>query len=623
MARRPLPRILSNGGAQLARSRELARTAADSATDILQPLITIARGLRRLAAAAGRRWAGTPKDRRGALLFVVATVFLVMALVPYGPLLAVVTLMAAAAWQGRDRTPPVPEGPDESQSRRLKSLYEALVPYFALAEDPDPLYAHGGTWEKAFPAYEFDDAGRFAHLVIRYPAHFTDGEAESRTRIEHLLAAKAGRGREYHFAWDEEANHLTVTVLPPLPAGIAAQRFVTAPGETVLGFTDPTSVARTLPVTDGEEQRDVPPVVWRTGMRSTEPHLLALGQPGSGTSTLLRSIALQALHHGDLLIVDGGGTGEYACLLGRDGVLAVECGLTGALTSLEWAAHETERRLIAVSRARQAGHPPPDDTKRPLWILLDRPSAFTHLAATGDRRDPQSLLQVPLRHGRAANVTVAVADQLDCLDLLSDAVRQYTRARVVLGSASADQLRAVLGAPPRTTPVEQVPAGRGYARLGTGPVHRIQVPATPDPHDDATSDAHRQAVLALLPPRTEPADGETVPDPALAGPDTDPAQPAPAPGEPETVPAEAAPARGEARTARAEPVPVPADPRPAPARTAPVLIAPDAVPAKAVPALTAPEAAPALTASDTPVEAASPAPEPDTAAGAVPSLTKP
>lgn len=74
MARRPLPRILSNGGAQLARSRELARTAADSATDVLQPLITIARGLRRLAAAGRRRWTETPRDRRGALLFLVASV---------------------------------------------------------------------------------------------------------------------------------------------------------------------------------------------------------------------------------------------------------------------------------------------------------------------------------------------------------------------------------------------------------------------------------------------------------------------------------------------------------------------------------------------------------------------
>ncbi|GHB64037.1 membrane protein [Streptomyces viridiviolaceus] len=523
MARRPLPRILSNGGAQLARSRELARTAAAGATDVLQPLITIARGLRRLAATASRKWAETPKDRRGALLFLLASVVLVVALVPYGPLLAVVTVMTAAAWQGRDRTPPASQGPDDSQVQRLKSLYEALVPYFSVAEDPDPLYVHGGEWEKAFPAYEFDETGRFCQLVIRYPAYFTDGEAESRARIEHLLSAKAGRGREYHFAWDEEANHLSLTALAPLPTDIAAQRFVTAPGETVLGFTDPTQVQRTLPLTHGEEERDVPPVVWRTGVRSTEPHLLVLGQPGTGTSTLLRSVALQALLRGDLVIVDGGGTGEYACLTGRDGVLAVECGLTGALTSLEWATHETERRLVAVNQARQEGRPPPEDARRPLWILVDRPSAFAHLAAADGRRDPQSLLHVPLRHGRAANVTVVVADQLDALDLLGDAVRQHTRARVVLGPATADQVAAVLGAPAPTTPVDQVPPGRGYARLGAGPVHRIQVPATPDPYDDATSDAHRQAVLDLLPPRTTPADGEQAPVPAEAEPEAVPA----------------------------------------------------------------------------------------------------
>ncbi|MFJ9122238.1 ABC transporter ATP-binding protein [Streptomyces sp. NPDC102394] len=510
MARRPLPRILSTGSAQIARSRELARTAADSATDVLHPLITITRGLRRLAAAGRRRWAETPKDKRGPLLFLVASVVLVVALVPYGPLLAAVVLMSAAAWQGRDRKPPEPDGPDDSQTQRLKSLYEALVPYFSTPEDPDPLYAHGGEWEKAFPAYEFDQTGRTTELVIRYPAYFPDGEAEARARIEQLLHAKSGRGREYHFAWDEEGNQLTVTVLSPLPTDIAAQRFVTAPGETVLGFTDPTQVQRTLPLGYGEVQRDVPPVVWRTGVRSTEPHLLVMGQPGSGTSTLLRSIALQALQYGDVVIVEGGGTGEYACLTGRDGVLAVECGLSGATASLEWAATETERRLIAANRARQAGHPPPEDTKRPLWLLLDRPTAFSHLAAADGRKDPQALLQVPLRHGRAANVTVVVADQFDSADALSDAVRQHTRARVVLGPATAEQLRAVLGAPPNTTPVAQVPPGRGYARLGAGPVHRLQVPSTPDPYDDATSDADRQAVLALLPPRTTPADGETV-----------------------------------------------------------------------------------------------------------------
>ncbi|MBQ1090812.1 hypothetical protein [Streptomyces sp. B93] len=553
MVRRPLPRILSNGSAQLARSRELARTAADSATDVLHPLITITRGLRRLASAGRRRWAETPKDKRGPLLFLVASVILVVALVPYGPLLAAITLMAAAAWQGRDRTPPAPDGPDESQVQRLKSLYEALVPYFSASEDPEPMYSHGGDWETALTSYDFDASGRVTRLVIDYPAYFTDGEPESRARIEQLLSSKSGRGREYHFDWDEEGNQLTVTVLAPLPTGIPAQRFVTAPGETVLGFTDPTEVQRTLPLTYGEEQHDIPPVVWRTGPRSTEPHLLALGQPGSGTSTLLRSVALQALQHGDVLIVEGGGTGEYACLTGRDGVLAVECALAGALTSLEWAAHETERRLIAVNRARQAGHPPPEDTKRPLWILLDRPTALAHVAAADGHKDPQSLLQIPLRHGRAAGVTVVVAEQFDAMDALSDAVRQHTRARVVLGPATAAQLEQFLGAPPRTTPVSHVPPGRGYARLGTGPVLRLQVPATPDPYDDATADSHRQAVMDLLPPHTTPGDAEVEgPADALAEPTGGPETEA----DPETTP---------------EPAPV----------LRPTLDKPDPVPAKA------------------------------------------
>ncbi|WP_432011930.1 hypothetical protein [Streptomyces cucumeris] len=526
-----LPRLrLGSAPDSLLRGRDFARTAADSAADVLHPLIALTRGLRVMAASGRRMWGELPGERRGPALFLAACGVFVVFLLPYGPLVAGVCLIGAACWAGRERAAAAPDGPGPDGTERLRTLYEALVPYFSAAEDPSPLYAHGGEWSDAFESYAFDEGGRLTKLHLRYPAYFTDGEPSSRARIEQLLHAKSGRGREYLFAWDEEANRLTLTVLPPLSTAICAQRFVTTPGETVLGFTDTSSVQRTLPVLEGGEgheggeggaadppgkgarqaggrdeaagepaTRDVPPVVWRTGPRSTEPHLLALGQPGSGTTTLLRSIALQALHHGDVLVVDGSGTSEYACLAGRAGVLAVECGLAGTLATLEWAGHETERRLIAANRARQLGHPLPDDIQRPLWILLDRPSVLSHLAAADGRPDPQELLAVPLRHGRAANVRVVVADQLDTADGLTEAVRTHTRARVVLGPASFDQAAAVLGAPPHTTPTPEMPAGRGYARLGTGPVHRLQVPATPDPYDDATSEAQRQAVLRLLP----------------------------------------------------------------------------------------------------------------------------
>ncbi|MGW2279069.1 hypothetical protein [Streptomyces sp. NPDC001770] len=507
MARRPLPRILSSGGASITRGREFARTAADSATDVLHPLITITRGLRLLAVAGRQRWAATPKDRRGSKLFLVAACLTAVALIPHGPVLALIAVMGAAAWKGRGRAP-VKTGPGEAEETRLRTLYEALVPYFSVADDPAPLFAHGGDWEQSFGDYAFDGDGRLLRLRVTYPAWFTDGESEARTRIEQVVHAKSGRGREYHFVWDEESNELAMTVLGPLPATIGAQRFVTAPGETVLGFTDPGSVGRTVPVQDGDAHHDASPVVWRTGPRSAEPHLLAVGTPGSGTTTLLRSIALQALRDGDVLVVDGGGTGEYGFLAGREGVLAVECGLAGALATLEWAAHETERRLIDANRERQAGRHASGTTGRPLWILLDRPSVLGHLAAADGRPDPQDFLQVPLRHGRAAGVTVVLADQFDAVDGLTDAVLAHTRARAVLGAASREQVAAVLGAEPHTTPVPGVPAGRGYARLGAGEVLRLQVPATPDPYDEAAGEADRTAVLALLPERTP---GEAVP----------------------------------------------------------------------------------------------------------------
>ncbi|MFE6777957.1 FtsK/SpoIIIE domain-containing protein [Streptomyces sp. NPDC057702] len=483
-----------------ARGRALARTLAGGVTDVLYPLLVVGRGLPALASAGRGRWERTPRERRGPALFSVAACALALGLAPYGPLVGLLGLLAAAGWAGRRRTR-ARGAPSEAEAARLRTLYEALVPHFAAPDDPDPLYAYANTWERAFEEYAFADDGRPTHLTLRYPAYFADGEPAARWHIERLLAAKSGRGREYRFAWDPEAGRLTLSVLPALPTTLCAQRFVTGPGEAVLGFTDPDAVRRTVPVTDlgGRPTHHASPVLWRTGARSTEPHLLVLGRPGSGTTTLLRSLVLQALPHADVLVIDGAGSGGYGFLHGQAGVLAVESDPAGALAALDWAAHETERRLVRAHEARRVGQPVPEETRRPLWIVVDRPAALTHLPRADSRPGPQESLRVPLRHGRPAGISVLVAEAPDSLDTLGPYVAACARARVVLGPATREQLHHTLGAPPPTSPLPQVPPGRGFARLGDGPVYRLQVPATPDPYDDATNEAERAAVLALLP----------------------------------------------------------------------------------------------------------------------------
>ncbi|WP_079166413.1 hypothetical protein [Streptomyces oceani] len=496
-----VPRSASPPPRSAHRSRLALRTGARW---LLRPLLAAARGLGPLTTTARSHWSRVPKERRGVVVCLLATVLLLVGLAPYGPAVAGLTVALAAAWQGRERNPPPPEeGPGAEEEARLHAVYEALVPHFSLPEDPHPhpLYAHEGTWQGPFEAYEFDETGRLTALTLRYPAHFRDGDARERLGVERTLGAKMGRAREHRLDWDEERNRLRLSVLPALPGSVRAQRFVTSPGETVLGFTDADSVQRTIPVRQVDREHDLPPVMWRGGPRSTEPHLLALGGPGTGVSTLLRSVTLQALRAADVLLVDGGGAGEFACLAGRAGMLAVESSVTGALTALEWAGQETERRLLSANRARQAGMPVPEDVRRPLWLVVDRPAVLSQLARTEGRRDPLELLETPLRHGRAARVTVAVGEQFQEADALSEPVRAHTRARVVLGALTREQVTTVLGEAPPTTPVPHPPAGRGYARLGCGPVLRLQVPATPDPQDEATAEGERQAVVALLPER--------------------------------------------------------------------------------------------------------------------------
>ncbi|MGW2254063.1 hypothetical protein ACWCXH_28300 [Kitasatospora sp. NPDC001660] len=485
----------------LGKGREIARTAGVHASDMFAPLTVIGRGLRHHAGWAKDRWQATPKERRGPTLFLSAAMLVGIYLLPHGLLFALIALMASTTWAGRaPKAPPAPPAPDVADVK-LTALYSALTPYLCGPEDANPLYHFEGGYKSAFSAWEFDGEGRLCRLELTYPPYFTDTEPAARARIEQVIQGKAGRAREYRFDWDEESNKLGVVALSPLPTDIVAQRFVAAPGEIVLGFTDEDGTARTIPVGQGGAVTQQPPVIWRTGPRSGEPHLLALGVAGYGTSSLVRSIALQALPYADLVVIDGAGTGEHACLVNRPGVHTVETSLHGAIAALEWAAHETDRRLAALNAARHTGTAPPEDVTRPLWLLLDHPTELSELAHAEGRPDPQDLLELPLRHGRAARVTVVIADDIEARERITPTVRATTRARVVLGPAGPEEGHVALGAPLDIVPAAHAPIGRGYARIGNGTPVRLQVPATVDPLDDEAPAALRDAVIALLPHR--------------------------------------------------------------------------------------------------------------------------
>lgn len=478
--------------------------------DTFSPVFTLSRGLNRQLAWARTWWKGASADKRKAGVAGVAGVLLALYFLPYAPLIALLLILAGAAWLGRAEKPPAEPAPDPTDVK-LQAVYNGLVPYLADDHDPARLFHPGGPYQNAFRHWELD-GDRITRLELTYSPYFTDDDPTARARIERVLQAKTGRGREYLYDWDTENNHLTVAALPPLPSAVPAQHFITAPSEILLGVTDAGSTNRRVPIRVDDTIRQLPPVIWRTGHRSTDPHLLAVAAPGAGKSNLLRTIALQAARDGDIVIIDGSGSGDYACLAGRHNILRIETGYHGALEMLTWLRHETERRIAAVTHAKQYGTAVPDNARRPLWLILDEITELSDLAAGQGSTDPQELLDLPLRLGRAAHVGVITSARPTHLDRLRPALIADTHTRVVLGPLDPETTYTVLGAAPGVSGGESMPPGRGYIRIGNGPVVRIQIPHTPDPLEEDTPEAERERLLALLPRHTDtlPVDASAI-----------------------------------------------------------------------------------------------------------------
>lgn len=514
---------------RIAKGRGMAHEGWARVLDICYPIIVLARGSRRGVKQLGAWWKDAPKEKRRLQAFVAAACLVGVGLLHYGPLLLILGFLGGAAWLGRDTSRKGTDPETKGHIGRLQSIYNGLVPYLQNGDDPDQHFKPGGGYRDAFTAWEFDEQDRLIRLRMDYSEYFKDGETESRAKVERALEGKIGHANEYLYAWDEEGNHLDVRILPPLPEGIGAQPWPVADIEFVLGVTDPGSAGRLIPVlvpdpesaedtltphAAAREQEDgVPPgfklaqlapVVWRVASPSANPHLLVAGGPASGKSTAVRSLLGQALARGHrIAVIDTDQSAEYGALAGRPNVLRVAEDPADSLDLLDWFGLEVERR---AERFGQVGHtdvmirqqsvqslggaepmdadplqPQPQATEAdpPLWLFVDNLPELCAAAGRLGRPDPQDVLAALARKARFASTTIVVTVRLDQVTALRLALRNQLTSRIALGKVDGATSTLLFGGTLELGGAQLMPPGRGYVRIGAGPVIRLQVPYAP------------------------------------------------------------------------------------------------------------------------------------------------
>jgi hypothetical protein len=508
---------------RIAKGRGVASEGWTRVLDVCYPLIVLGRGTRRGAAMLGGWWKAAPKEKRRLQSVIVLVCLVGVGLLSYGPLLLILGYLAGAAWLGRDTSRKGADPESQAHIGRLQSVYNGLVPYLQNGDDPDRHFTPGGGYRDAFTHWEFDEQDRLVRLRFDYSQYFKDGEADSRAKVERALEGKIGHSNEYLYAWDEEGNHLEVRILPPLPDGIGAQPWPVADIEFVLGVTDPGSAGRLIPVTvadpDAAEDTLTPqaaaadglppgfriaqlaPVIWRIGSPSANPHLLVAGGPSTGKSTAVRSLLGQALARGHrVAVMDTDQSAEYGGLAGRANVLRVTEQPADSLDLLDWFGLEVERRAQnpigseAVSGGERpadgdSGTADPGDAATeadrdsgadvPLWLFVDNLPELCAAAGRLGRPDPQDALALLARKARFARTTLVVTARTDQVAALRPALRNQLTSRIALGRVDPTASTLMFGGTLELGGAQVMPPGRGYVRIGAGPVIRLQTPYAP------------------------------------------------------------------------------------------------------------------------------------------------
>jgi hypothetical protein len=489
----------------LSRTRSATGGAWTRLLDICYPLIVLGRGTRTGVRRITVWWKATPKEKRTLEGVAVLVCLVCVGLVRMGPLALLLAYLATAGWLGRDTSRKGADPESKAHIGRLQAVYNGLVPYLQGADDPDQHFKPGGGYRDAFTEWEFDASDALVRLKLDYSQYFKDGEADSRAKVERALEGKIGQANEYLYSWDEQGNHLEVRILPPLTSGIGGQPWPVAEIEFVLGFTDPDPAIRLIPVLapdpaanedtltplgsasnpgavpPGFKVVQLSPVIWRVVCPSANPHLLVVGGPHSGKSTTVHSLAGQALTRGhQVAVIDSDATTEYAGLIGRPGVLRVTHDPAEALNLLDWFGLELERRAERFGSGSTTDGSA-DAAAAPLWLFVDGLTELIEAVASLGRANPAEMLAALARKARFAHTTLVATARTEHVGKLKPALRSQLSNRVALGKVDPVTSTALFGGTLELGGGQAMPPGRGYARIGGGPVIRLQTPYAPTP----------------------------------------------------------------------------------------------------------------------------------------------
>jgi len=117
---------------------------------------------------------------------------------------------------------------------------------------------------------------------------------------------------------------------------------------------------------------------------------------------------------------------------------------------------------------------------KPLWLFVDELAALGEAAGRAGLADPQDLLADLMRAGRTTGVTVVLSCRAERVSELRATVRNQAHARVGLGQLPPGASTALFGGTLEIGGPAVLPPGRGFARVGGGPVVRLQVPIAAD-----------------------------------------------------------------------------------------------------------------------------------------------